>query len=448
MKIDFRPTIKQKEVFDLFEDSDTTTILFGGGVGSAKSYLIAALTTYKCLAHPGIRVGLARNELTTLKKTTINSFMEVFESWGLTAGKGFNYNSTAGLITFTNGSEIVLQELRYLPSDPSYTRLGGLLLTFAVIDEAGECDEKGKEIFQSRCGRWKNDKYNIKPMLLMTCNPSRNFLYSEFYLARKTGTMPSFRAFVSATVYDNPYISKAYIKNLKNTLSYNEIQRLLLGNWEFDGDPNSIITLDDIRLMYDVTLENIQSKGEAESETNKRDKTKYLSADIAFTRDSCIIMVWEGLHLIKIHKVKKGDNVEDQIKKIAVEYGATINHISYDSDGVGKYLMQYLGNARAIINNAKPFKGENYKNLKTQLYFRLAKLIGEGTIKILDKSFKKEIEEELMSVKRKPRDTTDGKIEMNSKADVKKMIGRSPDFSDAMAYRMIFEYSNPRYVFM
>ena len=33
MEITFTPTIKQDKVFDLFEDEDTTEILFGGGVG-------------------------------------------------------------------------------------------------------------------------------------------------------------------------------------------------------------------------------------------------------------------------------------------------------------------------------------------------------------------------------------------------------------------------------
>jgi len=437
MTIEFEPTLKQDQVFELFEDDHTTEILFGGGVGSAKSYLIAAITTINCLKHPGIRVGLARNELTTLKKTTVTTFIELFSDWGLKQDDHFRYNSTGGIITFKNGSEIIFSELRYLPSDPTYTRLGGLLLTFAVIDEAGECDAKAKEIYQTRCGRWKNDEYGVKPVLIMTCNPSRNFLYNDFYLASRDKSISNHRAFVNATVYDNPYISKDYIENLKNTLSHTEVQRLLLGNWEHEGDANALLSLEDITMMYDLTLDD-----------ESRDKTKYLSADIAFTSDNCVVILWEGYYILQIFNIEKGDNVEERIKEIAVENGVAINKICYDSDGVGKYLMQYLKNAKPIINNAKPFKGENYKNLKTQLYFKLTKLITEGKIKILDKSYKKEIEEELISIKHKPKETTEGKIEMNSKAEVKRMIGRSPDYSDAMAYRMIFDYVQARYVFI
>ena len=47
MEINFTPTIKQDKVFELFEDEDTTEILFGGGVGAAKTYLMSSLITIK-----------------------------------------------------------------------------------------------------------------------------------------------------------------------------------------------------------------------------------------------------------------------------------------------------------------------------------------------------------------------------------------------------------------
>ena len=352
----------------------------------------------------------------------------MFSNWGMEKDTHYTYNSVEGAVTFTNGSAIVFQELRYLPSDPNYTRLGGLLLTMGLIDEAGECDEKGKEIFQSRCGRWMNDVFDVKPILLMTCNPSHNFLYNDFYIAKKEGTLKDHRQFINATVYDNPFIPKAYIENLKKILSYNEIQRLLNGDWEYDGDPNNLLDFESIKNMYDLTIDY------------ENESTKYISADIAFTSDRCVVLVWEGLTIIEVHSLKKESNIENEIKALASKHNVQVNKISYDSDGVGKYLMNYLKNAKPIINNAKPFKDENYKNLKTQLYFKMCELINEGKVKITDQAFKKEIGEELISIKHKPKETTDSKIEMNSKAEVKRIIGRSPDFSDAIAYRMLFEF--------
>ena len=429
MEINFAPTKKQHEVFELFEDQDTTEILFGGGVGAAKTYLMGSLITIKCLEYKGIRVGLCRNELTTLKKTTVVTLIsEVFPNFGLNKDEHYNYNPIEGKITFYNGSEIVFQELRHIPSDPNYTRLGGLLLTFAVIDEAGETEVKGKEILQSRIGRWRNETYNVKPLLVMTCNPSRNFLYDDFYLANKEGTMPYYRKFVNATGLDNPYLSDAYIENLKRTLSPGEVSRLLLGNWESQDSVDNLVSSEDILEMYDYSI-NLNT-----------DTTRYISADIAFKQDGCILIVWEGLDIIDIIKVGKTEIVLDKIKQTAQEYQVQTRNISYDSDGVGQYIAQYLRTARPIINNGKVLKKENYINLKTQLYYKLGENIREGKIKIKTPKFKKEIEGELLSIKRKDRTTSESKQEINSKAEQKKILGHSPDFSDAMAYRMIFEY--------
>ena len=430
MEINFTPTIKQDKVFELFEDEDTTEILFGGGVGAAKTYLMSSLITIKCLQYEGIRVGLCRNELTTLKKTTVVTLIsEVFPNFGLVRDEHYNYNQIEGKIKFYNGSEIVFQELRHIPSDPNYTRLGGLLLTFAVIDEAGETEAKGKEILQSRIGRWRNETYKIKPLLVMTCNPSRNFLYEDFYMANKEGTLPYYRKFVNATGLDNPYLSESYIENLKRTLTTSEVNRLLLGNWESQDSPDNLVSSDDILEMYDHSI-NINN-----------DDTRYISADIAFKQDGCVLFVWEGNDVIEIIKVGKEEVVLDKIREVARDYDVQTRYISYDSDGVGQFIRQYLRSAKAIINNGKVLKGENYVNLKAQLYYKLGELIRDGKIKIKTNRYKKELEGELLSIKRKVRDTSQSKMEINSKAEQKKILGHSPDYADAMAYKMIFEYT-------
>lgn len=429
MTINFKPTKKQHEVFKLFEDDKTTEILFGGGVGAAKTYLMGSLITIKCLQYEGIRVGLCRNELTTLKKTTVVTLLsEVFPNFNLKKDEHYKYNPIDGKITFYNGSEIVFQELRHIPSDPNYTRLGGLLLTFAVIDEAGETSSTGKEILQSRIGRWRNENYKLKPLLIMTCNPSRNFLYDEYYLADKEKRMPYYRKFVNATGLDNPYLSESYIENLRRTLSPSEVSRLLLGNWETQDDPDNLVSSDDILEMYDLSIEQ---------NTNT---TRYISADIAFKNDGCILIVWEGNDVIDIVKVKSEENVLETIKLTAQQYEVQTRNISYDSDGVGQYIKQYLRTARPIINNGKPLKKENYINLKSQLYYKLGELIRDGKIKIKTNKFKKEIEAELLSIKRKTRGHSESKMSINSKDEQKKILGNSPDIADSLAYKMIFEY--------
>jgi hypothetical protein len=122
-------------------------------------------------------------------------------------------------------------------------------------------------------------------------------------------------------------------------------------------------------------------------------------------------------------------------------YDVQTRYIAYDSDGVGQFIKQYLRSAKAITNNGKALKNENYINLKSQLYYKLGELIRDGKIKMKTNKFKKELDSELLCIKRKVRSTSESKMEINSKADQKKIIGHSPDFADAMMFKMIYEYT-------
>jgi hypothetical protein len=312
--------------------------------------------------------------------------------------------------------------LDYIPSDPLYQRLNGALLTFAVIDEAGEVPSKGKEILQSRLGRWMNDKYNIKPILYMTCNPSKNFLYKEFYKPSIENTLPAHRKFIQALLTDNPHTSKGYYENLVKTLSLSDRLRLIEGDWNYDSNPDNLLEFNDIL--------NVFIKTPAESF-----KQRYISADIAFTSDKCIIVVWQDLTVIKI--IINPDKPEDEINRLSKEYNVKSHNICYDHDGVGVYLKNYLRNAKAIVNNSKALNDENYENLKTQLYYKLVEKIKDNSLKIVDNPYNEAIQEELSLIRHKPTDNV-GKLQLVSKGEIKRILGHSPDFTDALAYRMYF----------
>ena len=428
MAIFFKPSPKQEEIFDLFEDDETTEVVYGGSLASGKTYLLASLLIMKCLQYDGIRVGLGRETLSDLKGKTLTSFFECLNDWELIRNTHYTYNGTTGVFTFENGSEIILIELSYYPSDPEYSRIGGLLLTFAAIDEASGVNVDGKQMLQSRLGRWKNDNYNIKPILLMTCNPSRNFIYREFYIPFRDGTLKDHQKFVQALPSDNPYLPKGYIENLERTLSIDKRKRLLLGLWEFGDDDTNLFKEADIELMYDTSI--ILSD----------DRTMRLSSDIAFTTDKCVFVVWCGLNvtnIITFNKVTDG-TVVDKIKEICLKYKIKTNNVSFDADGVGKYISQYLPSAREIHNGGKTLKNHGYRNLKTELYFKLSDMVASGDIKISTDKYKKEISEELSVIKEKVKDDIN-KIEINSKGDMKRVLGRSPDYADALAYGMIFQ---------
>lgn len=170
-----------------------------------------------------------------------------------------------------------------------------------------------------------------------------------------------------------------------------------------------------------------------------QDKTMRLSADIAFTNDSCVFIVWSGLNIVDIIKFDKlkDTTIVDKIKEICTRYNIKTTNISYDADGVGLYIKQHFPSAVEIHNNGKTIKTHGYINLKTELYFKLKDVIETGELKFSTQLFRKEIEEELSVIKHKPRESLTNKIELISKAEMKRFLGRSPDYADALCYGMI-----------
>ena len=213
MKIEAEFTPKQSKAIKYLFDNETSELLFGGGAGGGKSYIGCAWIIYSCIKYKGIRCLIGRSKLDTLKKTTLATFWQCCAEWGLKANKDYTFNGSTNIITFYNGSEVILKDLFSYPSDPNFDSLGSLELTLAFIDECNQVTQKAKAILSSRI-RYKLDELNLIPKLFMSCNPAKNWVYNEFYLPNKKGVLPKYRKFIQALASDNVHISKHYKEQL------------------------------------------------------------------------------------------------------------------------------------------------------------------------------------------------------------------------------------------
>ncbi len=423
--------LKQTKALDFLEDDKTGEILYGGAAGGGKSILGSYWLLKNCLKYPGTRWLMGRSELKILKETTLLSFFEVCRLQGLQAEKHFHYNAQSGNISFPNGSSIILKDLFCYPSDPNFDSLGSLEITGAFIDECNQLTEKAKNVTKSRI-RYKLDEYNLYPKILMTCNPAKNWVYQQFYKPFRDGSLQDDRKFVPALVTDNPDISKHYEANLK-TLDAASRERLLYGNWEFDDDLAKLIEYDKIIDCFSNTFID--------------GGLSHITADIArFGSDSTVICVWSGLRVtFKQYRGKSVSEVSDIIKGLQVQNKVANSQTIADEDGVGGGVVDIL-KCKGFVNNSRPlpnpitFADENFSNLKSQCYFKLAEYINAGKIYIdcQDVTIREMIIQELEQVKQYKMDQ-DGKKQVVPKDKVKEIIGRSPDFSDALMMRMFFE---------
>jgi phage terminase large subunit len=425
LNIDANFTHTQEQAIEYLFDKTTTEVLFGGAAGGGKSWVGCSWLVLMCIKYPKTRYLMGRSKLDALKKTTLNTFFEVCETWGLKAGKHYNFNGGSNILTFYNKSEVMLKDLFLYPSDRNFDNLGSLEITGAFIDEANQITEKAKNIVASRM-RYKLDDYGLIPKMLMTCNPAKNWVYTQYYRPAKDGTQKPHRKFIQSLVDDNEYISK-YYKTQLETLDELSKQRLLFGNWEYDSTKDSLIE-------YDAILNMFSQKGIAGE--------KYISCDVArFGADKTVIMLWEGLHIINIRTLLKSavNDVVEAVRQLQQEYQVNLRNIIVDEDGVGGGVKDFL-RCQGFTNNARALKSENYQNLKTQCYYKLADKINKGQVGIVcpDVNVKNQIIEECEQVRTKDADK-DNKLQIIPKDTVKAILGRSPDYSDALAMRMYYE---------
>lgn len=420
-------TIKQTKALDALESPEINEVLFGGGAGGAKSVLGCYWLGKMCLKYPGTRWVMGRSVLKTLKETTLNTFFWVMSIQGLIAGQHYRFNAQANIISFPNGSEILLKDLYNYPSDPNFDELGSLEITGAFIDECNQVVEKAWNILKSRI-RYRLDEYGLTPKILGTCNPAKNWVYAKFYRPSRDGELPENKVFIQALLSDNPFISKHYRDNL---LSLDKISkmRLLFGDWTYDDDPAALMSIDKIS---DLFTNDFVETGE-----------RYITADIArFGKDSSTIIYWNGLRAERVVQLRKKATtaVAEMINGMRKMYHVAMSNVVIDEDGVGGGVVDQLAGCYGFVNNATPLNGENFANLKSQCYFKLAELVNANKIYVNadDPAIRQELTEELEQVKQKDMDK-DGKRAVIPKDKVKELIGRSPDLSDSLMMRMVFE---------
>lgn len=434
MEINFSPSPKQFQAWEYLTDETTTELGYGGGASGGKSYLGCVWITTMCLAYPDTAWLVGRKELTNLKRTTIITLFKVFKDFGLKE-EHYQYNQQNNILTFSNGSQIFFLDLGYKPSDPLFTRLGGLELTGAFVDEANEIPIEAINILKTRLGR----RGNLKPKILETFNPDKGHVYSRYYKPHKDGTLPDHRRFIPALATDNPYTTEEYLDQLRNSDKVTK-ERLLFGNFEYDDDPSILVNTDSFEDLFTNTVEK---------------NGKYISVDVArFGKDKTAIGLWNGYELGKVNIYDKysTDQVAEEVKRIASEEQVPFSHIIIDEDGVGGGVLDMLKGAKGFMGNTTPFPiwdtrtakfiPANFQNLKAQCYFKLADMINTHKLSCKDEKIKELLREDLSVIRQKNQDS-DGKLAIITKDEMKEIIGRSPDVSDMMMMRMYFEFKKP-----
>lgn len=450
MELEFRTkNDKQLEAAEAWLDDTTEEILFGGGKAGGKSFLGCTLIFGDALIYPNTHYFIARKELNDLRKFTIPSIHEVFENWKLKIDDYTSFNGQDNVYNLTNGSKVYLIACSEQPSDPLFERFGSMQMTRGWIEEGGEVPENAKANLALSIGRWNNEKYNLKRKLLITANPKKGWMKRDFVDPFFKGELPINRRFIRALATDNPYLSQDYVTALANERDPIRRQRLFEGDWDYDEDKDSLVSMDALTDMFTNTID--------------LDGKRYMVVDVArLGQDSTVISVWDGLELSGIQKLTKQatSTIEQRIKDVASANRIPYSNILIDEDGIGGGVVDHLVGVKGFMANSAPLPTgaeirtrqsklqhefvpkTNFKNLKAQCGWKLAEMINEHKIAVRVPEYRDEIITDLSAMLRDREVDNEGKKQLKSKESVKQDIGHSPDCGDTMLMRMFFELRN------
>ena len=426
-----------------FEDPQVVSIVFGGGAGGGKSFLIGLLCAIACKKYPGTRWGLARKELKSLKQTTLTTLIsKVHRSLGISEND-YKLNLLDSTIQYTNGSQILLLDLTAKPSDPEMESLGSLELTGAFVDEVGEVNKKAYDVLCSRVNRWMNKEYGITGKVVASCNPSPGFVRQEYFdkydqlgggriQKWKNGHVwvngerkTAYAVYIRSTVLDNPFIDENYVEGLRR-LPPQEKKRLLDGNWNYLDEDDSLFPM---ALIDKMTVYAIP-----ENEDGKFNKYIGVDPSDKGKDDTVITLIDEGVICEQL-EVKSPPGADDAIGfyiagkliNFAVKHGfdkPIARNIMIEENGIGASLrdaMRVLG-----------WRVNTYiATLQTRSdgFYEFMVNADEGKIKLLDKVIEKGFLLRQLTAHRYDLDT--GKPRVTKKKELRELLGRSPDHADS-----------------
>jgi hypothetical protein len=236
---------------------------------------------------------------------------------------------------------------------------------------------------------------------------------------------------VQALYGDNPYTSKTYEKQLRSISDKSLKERLMLGNWEYEDPENAMIPFE---VINDMFTNSFVMGGK-----------KYIVGDIArYGSDRAIITVWDGLKLIdyRAFNISSMVDIQNCIHALRAQYLVPASQIIVDEDGIGGGVVDNL-KCKGFVNNSTP-TNPTYQNLKSECGYKLAELASKIWIECeLPEKEKEAIKLELGMLRTYDSDS-ENKLRILPKAQIKELIGRSPDWLDCFIMRMYWEAMPPK----
>ncbi len=380
-------------------------VLYGGAVGGGKSAWLCNEGIQLSLDYSGNVGYLARHELVSFRRTTLLTLEKFLPSQIVRS-----HNKSDQEIVLVNGSKILYGGL--CDDQKAIERLKSMDLGWFGIDQAEETTESHFFMLGSRLRLMLP---NIRYKGLLTANPEPGWVKNRWV----DNHHPD-HVFIPALPRDNPHLPPDYESRLRTLYSSNPglISALLDGSWDVTLSGDYLISYSLIRA---ATQRQVPDSGKCA-----------FGVDVArFGDDETVLIIRRGLKVTRIESWIKQDTTwtAGKIAEIAREENPLAIYV--DEIGVGAGVVDPLRNSKfnviGVVSSEKATREDIYANRRAELYCQLADHFLDGSIAIPDHP---KLSSQLSSMKYKY-DTHHRKI-IESKDDIKKRSGHSPDYADAL----------------
>lgn len=379
--------------------------LYGGAVGGGKSAWLCNEGIQLSLDYPGNVGFLARHELVSFRRTTLLTLEQFLPPKIIR-----KHNKSEQEIVLLNGSKILYGGLG--DDQKAIERLKSLNLGWFGIDQAEETTESHFFMLASRLRLILPD---IQYRGLLTANPEPGWVRDRFIQNKYSD-----HVFIPALPIDNPYLPADYESTLRTLYSNNEslIKSLLEGNWDVTTAGDYLINYGLIRAA--TTRESTGSGVCA------------IGVDVArFGDDETVVIVRRGTKTTRIESWSHQDTVWTAGKIAEIARAENPSGIYVDEIGVGAGVVDNLNAQKfhviGVVSSEAAIKEKVYANKRAELYSNLATHFSDGSISIPDHP---KLTSQLAGLKKKY--DAHLRLLIESKDDIKKRSGHSPDYADAL----------------
>lgn len=427
------PFKTQKQFMKALLSGKYLYLMFGGAIRCGKTYVGLGTLDDLCTKYPGVRCVVVRKSLSVIRRNTIPSFKKILADYG--DPNRCDLNKSEWTYYYKNGSELLFVE-GDVGADPDLNKFRGFEATVILLEEANEMHEKVFYKAIERTGQWRNKEFGIPPLVLLTCNPDKNWVKTKFYDPWSNGQLgnaeyPEFEKFffLQSLPQDNPYNDVQYLESLK-ALPEAEYKRFVQGDWNFSDNPNQLVRYEWFGPCVNMDIPDMVKDGVR--------KPKYMGIDVAREGNDHTVICYgddNGMLYSERYRHSKGWETGDVVLLRMAELDIPQENIAADAIGVGAELVGYLESKHVYIYNFKSSESPesmpedmthfSFKNKRAEAHWltRMA-LQKQETDVPPDYNLQKQLCAVTYEI-------SNGKIVVADKKTLKTELGFSPDEGDA-----------------